>query len=331
MINIISVKKEISVIMPVYNQAHFIKRAIESLQLQNYQLWKLLIINDGSTDDLINVIDEYLEDDRIKYFENKTNIGLGASLNLGLKNASYDLIAYLPADDVFYKDHLLNLLEAFKYPDTILAYSGVRHNYNKIAEGKIAGYPIQLVQVLHGKTIDRWMEREELVTDDLYRMFWNKLEAWGKFAATGKITCEWVNHPHQRHKIIQDPEGGINPYKLFYGVKQPLRFHSTMGNFIDEITYFKPFRRRKKNAMSRDGLKIVLVGELAYNSERVVALEEQGHQLYGLWMRSPHWYNSIGPLPFGNIEDIEYKNWQQRIAEIEPDIIYAQLNWQAVP
>jgi hypothetical protein len=74
-----------------------------------------------------------------------------------------------------------------------------------------------------------------------------------------------------------------------------------------------------------------LVGELAYNSERVVALEEQGHQLYGLWMRSPHWYNSIGPLPFGNIEDIEYKNWQQRIAEIEPDIIYAQLNWQAVP
>jgi len=74
-----------------------------------------------------------------------------------------------------------------------------------------------------------------------------------------------------------------------------------------------------------------LVGELAYNAERIVAFEEQGHKLYGLWMRDPYWYNNIGPLSFGNVQDIPYKNWQQTLAEIKPDIIYGQLNWQAVP
>ena len=323
--------QNITVLMPVFNQAKFIRRAIESLKLQTLQSWELLIINDGSTDNLTSVIDKYLDDNRIKYFENEHNEGLGAALNIGLTNASNNLIAYLPADDLYYKDHLQTLAESLSDTDHILTFSGVRHHYNRFAHNRIDGYPIQLVQVMHRKTDDQWMERNELVTDDLDRMFWNKLAARGKFITTEKITAEWVFHPHQRHLIIREPEGGINPYKLYYGVKQPLRFHSTMGNYIDEISYFKPFRERKDTPRAKNGLKIVLCGELAYNSERVLALEEQGHKLYGLWMKDPYWYNSVGPLPFGHVEDIPYKGWKERIAEIEPDIIYAQLNWQAVP
>ena len=63
-------------------------------------------------------------------------------------------------------------------------------------------------------------------------------------------------------------------------------------------------RERPDTPRSDDGLKILLVGELAYNADRVLALEEQGHKLYGLWMPNPYWYNTVGPLPFGHVEDL---------------------------
>lgn len=321
----------VSVIMPVYNQANFIVRAIESLKLQTRQNWELLLINDGSDDELNEVIEPYFSDPRIRYFENLANLGLGASLNIGLENAQNNLIAYLPADDVYYKDHLESLAENFTNEECILCYSGVKHHYSKSAEEQIEGFWLQPVQVMHRKTEKRWMERHELVTDDLGRMFWNKLKAEGKFLPTKKITCEWVDHPQQRYKILQEPIGGINPYKLYYKVKHPLKYHTTAGNFIDEVSYFKPYREREDSPKRPDGLKIVLVGELAYNSERILALEEQGHRLYGLWMKDPYWYNTVGPLPFGHVEDIPYQNWQQKLEEIQPDVIYALLNWQAVP
>lgn len=317
--------------MPVYNQAHFITRAIESLRAQTLQSWELILIDDGSTDNLSNVIEGYLSDSRIRYLINPVNTGLGASLNKGLELAKNKLIAYLPADDVYYKDHLQQLAGLLKEQQGVLAFSGIRHHYNRVANGNIKGYPLQLVQVMHKKTDARWTERNELVTDDLNRMFWSKLDKEDSFLTNGKVSCEWVDHPQQRHKIIQEPIGGINPYKEYYGVKHPLRFHSTVGNFIDENSYYKPFRDRKPAVKTREGLKIVLVGELAYNAERILALEEQGHKLYGLWMKQPYWYNTIGPLPFGNIEDIPYDNWKKKLEEIKPDIIYGLLNWQAVP
>lgn len=324
-------ERSISVLMPVYNQSGFITRSIESLKLQSYSDWELIIINDGCTDDTKKVVSVYLDHPQIKYVENKENFGLGAALNQGLEQAQHNLIAYLPADDVYYSNHLQSLIDQLnENSKTILAFSGIRHHYNRTVSGKLEGFWLQLVQCLHKKTNDRWTERDELVTDDLDRMFWDKLVLKGAFAETGKVSCEWVDHPQQRYKIIREPVGGINPYKLHYGVKQPLRYHTTVGNYIDEISYYEPFRQKRDDA-SFTGLKIVLVGELAYNAERIVAFEEQGHKLYGLWMRDPYWYNNIGPLSFGNVQDIPYKNWQQTLAEIKPDIIYGQLNWQAVP
>lgn len=317
--------------MPVYNQASFINRAIQSLKAQTLSDWELIIINDGSTDNVTSIIRPYLDESNIRYYENVKNRGLGACLNFGIEHALGKYIAYLPADDLYYRDHLQQLAEKLTDSHTVLAYSGVRHHYNRTADGAVDGYPLQLVQVMHKKTEDRWMERDELVTDDLDRMFWSGLQKRGLFAPTQQMSCEWVDHPRQRHKIIQEPVGGINPYKEYYGVKQPLRYHSTAGNYIDELSYYERFRVKKEPKPQREGLKIVLTGELAYNAERICALEEQGHKLYGLWMKEPYWYNTIGPLPFGQVEDIPYENWQQRLEEIKPDVIYGLLNWQAVP
>ena len=231
------------------------------------------------------------------------------------------------------RDHLSSLVRSLDDdPGAVLAVAGVQHHYNRRAPGQIEGYSLQLVQVMHRATGERWMERGDLVTDDLERMFWSKLRASrDRVAETGLLTCEWVSHPDQRHKIIQEPEGGINPYRLRYGVHHPLKFHSTCGNLIDEVEQYRYFRERPDTPMAADGLKIVLVGELAYNADRVLALEERGHKLYGLWMRTPYSYNTVGPLPFGHVEDIPITSWREDLRRIRPDVIYALLNWQAVP
>src|SRR3954462_15578484 len=117
-------KPVISVIMPTYKHEHFIRRAIASLLAQTFSNWELIIINDASPDATKDIIQEYVDDTRILYFSNNENHGLGTSLNFGIEKARGSYIAYLPSDDVIYKDHLQSLYDAFqKNQDAVLAYS----------------------------------------------------------------------------------------------------------------------------------------------------------------------------------------------------------------
>jgi glycosyltransferase involved in cell wall biosynthesis len=332
--------KGISVIMPTYQHGAFISRAITCLQFQTFQEWELIIVVDGSTDATIDVISRYLGDNRIKCLVNNSNEGLGAAINKGLKHALYNYISYLPSDDLYFEDHLQSLWSlAQANPNAAFFCSGAKHNYQDDHTGsggqKCFGLFIdigyQLVQIMHQKTTHRWLERGELITDSLNDMFWNKLLNGTEPKFTMKITAEWVSHPSQRHKIISERwGGGINLYKQFYQINQKLRFKSAFGGLIDENIEYSGFDHRPV-VLNGTPLKILLVGELAYNAERVLAFEEKGHRLYGLWMDEPSFYNAVGPLPFGNIIDIPKKNWQQAVQKLKPDIIYALLNFRAIP
>lgn len=324
----------VSVLMPTHNHAAFIRRAIESLCGQTYGNWELIIVDDASTDRTADLVAPYLDDERIRYTRLPENLGRGAATNSGLDAARGEYIAYLPSDDVYYPEHLASLIAILDAtPEAVLVYSGVRYNYNRLTTGQvpIPRYSLQMVQVMHRRTAERWLTRRELESDDLERLAWGQLRGLGQFIGTEQITCEWVAHPGQLHKLLQEPIGGINPYRQRYNVQHPLRFHTTQGNYMDEVGRYRAFRERPDTPLAPDGLKIVLLGELAYNADRVLALEERGHKLYGLWMPDPYWYNTVGPLPFGHVEDLPRDNWRQAIRDIQPDIIYALLNWQAVP
>ncbi|MDQ3978698.1 MAG: glycosyltransferase family 2 protein [Actinomycetota bacterium] len=321
-----------SVLMPTFDQARFLPRALESVLAQDCDDWELVIVDDGSPDDTSATVKPYLRDACFTYERFPQNRGVGAALNRALELARGELIAYLPSDDVFYPEHLRTLADHLDAaPEATLAFSGVRHHYNRTSGEAIPGYPLQLVQVMHRRTSHRWTEREELVSDDLERLFWAKVASYGQRVGTGRVSCEWVDHPAQTHKVIQEPLGGINPYRVRFGVTHPLRFHTTVGNRIDEVEHYRRFRERPDTAPAPEGLKILLLGELAYNAERVLALEERGHQLYGLWMDEPYWYNTVGPLPFGHVTDLPRDGWRQAVADLQPDVIYALLNWQVVP
>ncbi len=144
---------QISVLMPTYDHAAFIQRAIDSLLAQTLADWELVIVDDGSPDGTRDVVAPYLDDPRITYHRLPHNHGLGAALNYALDRARSEMIAYLPSDDVYYAEHLATLVRLLgEHPGTELVYSGVRHHYNRAAEGQIEGYSLQLVQVLHVHT-----------------------------------------------------------------------------------------------------------------------------------------------------------------------------------
>lgn len=102
-----SVGPLVSIIMPNYNNGQYLAEAIESVQNQTYTNWELVIVDDGSKDNSVDVIQKYAAgDQRIRLLVNATNKGVSASRNEGLKVGKGDFICFLDSDDIFLPNKL---------------------------------------------------------------------------------------------------------------------------------------------------------------------------------------------------------------------------------
>ena len=91
-------KPKLTVFMPVYNRAHHVEAAIQSVLAQNFEDFELLIIDDGSTDESVAVVKRF-SDRRLRLEHNDVNRGIPFTRNLGLEMASGEYIALLDSDD----------------------------------------------------------------------------------------------------------------------------------------------------------------------------------------------------------------------------------------
>src|SRR5690554_397928 len=99
--------KLVSVIMPMYNAEKYIKESIKSVLNQTYEIWELLIIDDVSTDNSVEIVEEYVErDSRIKLFRLDENSGPAVARNVGIKNSIGDFISFLDSDDLWHAEKL---------------------------------------------------------------------------------------------------------------------------------------------------------------------------------------------------------------------------------
>lgn len=101
----------VSIVLPVYNAANTVVTAIESVIKQSYQLWELIIVDDGSIDDSVNVVQAYIEtlNDGIRsqiLFIRKQNEGPSKTRNLAIENARGNIIAFLDSDDMWIPEKL---------------------------------------------------------------------------------------------------------------------------------------------------------------------------------------------------------------------------------
>ena len=109
-----------SVIIPLYNKAPYVRKALESVCAQTYRDYELIVINDGSTDNSAVVADEYLKaTDGIDYqIISQQNAGVSAARNNGVAQASGDYIAFLDADDWWEPTYLEKMAQLIEdYPE----------------------------------------------------------------------------------------------------------------------------------------------------------------------------------------------------------------------
>ena len=109
-----------SVIIPLYNKAPYVRKALESVCAQTYRDYELIVINDGSTDNSAIVADEYLKaTDGIDYkIINQPNAGVSAARNAGVALSSAEYLAFLDADDWWEPTYLERMAQLIAdYPD----------------------------------------------------------------------------------------------------------------------------------------------------------------------------------------------------------------------
>ena len=106
---------QISIIIPTYNSSKFIKRTIKSVLAQTFTNWELLIVDDCSTDNTIELINEFIKtDNRIKLFKTTKNSGGPAyPKNIGFKFSNGEFIAYLDHDDEWLPNKLTEQINTF--------------------------------------------------------------------------------------------------------------------------------------------------------------------------------------------------------------------------
>ncbi len=122
-------EKLVSVIIPTYNRADLVLRAVESVCKQSYSNLEIIVVDDNSKDDTQAVIHEMAKkDDRIIYLHNSNNMDGGGSRNVGIENANGDIVAFLDSDDVWYKNRISNQIELFQDSDVVATYC----NYNMV-------------------------------------------------------------------------------------------------------------------------------------------------------------------------------------------------------
>jgi glycosyltransferase involved in cell wall biosynthesis len=115
----------ISIVVPAYNAERTILETIASVQQQTFSDFEIIIINDGSTDRTLELVQE-IQDERVKIFSYE-NGGLPVARNRGISHAKGEFIAFIDADDMWTSDKLeLQLARLQQYPEAGVAYSWSR-------------------------------------------------------------------------------------------------------------------------------------------------------------------------------------------------------------
>lgn len=133
-------KDLVSIITPNYNCGRFVAEAIKCVQQQTYQNWEMIIVDDCSSDNSVEIIKEYVSaDDRIIFIQNEKNSGAAVSRNKALKVAKGKWIAFLDSDDLWQPNKLERQLEFMVKNGYNFSY----HEYSEIDEsGKELGVTV---------------------------------------------------------------------------------------------------------------------------------------------------------------------------------------------
>ena len=114
----------ISIIIPIHNNAKYLKKCLNSVVKQTYSNLEIILVNDASTDNSAKIIHDFaIKDSRIKVFTNKINQGVSVSRNIALENANGKYLTFLDSDDWLPKLSIEKLVKAIEFNNADLCQS----------------------------------------------------------------------------------------------------------------------------------------------------------------------------------------------------------------
>lgn len=143
----------VSIITPTYNSAKFLEETIKSVLEQTYSNWEMLITDDCSTDNTINIIKKFQEkDNRITLYQLSVNSGAGPARNNSIKNANGKYITFLDSDDIWVPNKLEKQITYMQSKNAVFSHSSYGFiNENGIKMRKpfiVSSYPVKYNDLL---------------------------------------------------------------------------------------------------------------------------------------------------------------------------------------
>lgn len=249
-------EKKVSIIVPVYNVSKYISKCLESLINQTYLNLEIILIDDNSTDNSLEICKEYEKlDSRITVFH-KINGGAASARNVGLDNCHGDYIAFVDSDDYVknnYIEQLVSMLEQYNADISVCSFF-----YEYPNNIKINNYHIDVIEYDNVDFLKRFLE------DWTCGLIWNKLF---KSELLKDIRFK------EGHKIDDE----FFTYKLIMKSNKIVLFNLPLYYYI----------WRKTSVMNNaDNQELLIMDRLSYLNERYLIISKKYPQLKHLYFEN---------------------------------------------
>lgn len=234
-----------SIVIPLYNKGKYVSKAIESVLNQTVKEFEIILVDDGSTDKGVEIVESY-EDERIKIIRQQ-NQGVSVARNNGILAAKYNYIAFLDADDLWNKDFLEKIKELIeKYPSAG-AY----------------GTAYKAVDINTGNEIYKKrykMDKKYIITDNYFKYACNNLYLTASSAVVKKEVFDNVGYFPEGISTWEDTDMwcriGLNYNVAFYN-EQKIIYNQNIPGSNTRIykEYFSPFFDKYEEYINKMCLK----------------------------------------------------------------------------
>lgn len=211
-----------SVVIPLYNKELSIQNTIQSVLNQSYQDFEIIVINDGSTDDSVKVVNN-IQDLRLRMIHQE-NKGVSAARNRGIKEAKYEWVAFLDGDDLWGNNHLEEVnkmmtvfpnekvyVTSFEYSDKRVMYKHKREDSifkieNYFKEAIRENLMWTSIVVVHKSCFDAIGFFNQILVRGEDLDVWARLAKKYQIVKSEKITALYRVDSENRTDIIKDVE-----------------------------------------------------------------------------------------------------------------------------
>ncbi len=248
---------KVSILIPTYNNAHFLDDSISSALNQTFKDFELIIVDNASTDNTKEVVEKYLADARVTYRCNETNIGLVGNLNRCLEYASGEYIKFLLADDKFHPSVVGKMVAAMDAHLTVSLVASYKYYFGTM--DALVTMPFQ--GLVNGKeVVYETLRTHDFIGDPTVVMFRRSNLHLGGFRQLA-WTCDW--EMWIRHLCIGDCYFIAEP--LVYIRKHPGQHTNTVvkqsfGHRFEEYYLYRNIKDKNEYNLdvSRFSLNLIL-------------------------------------------------------------------------